>query len=272
VLGRLWALGGGEERTILMVDLHCHILPGIDDGAATMEESMTMAESAIADGITHVVATPHSSSEYSFDFARVCRLRDELQSKIGSRLQLATGCDFHLDPENLESLRKDPSHFCLNQRDYLLVEFNEISIPPGMDQTLHEIQLAGLRPVITHPERNGILQARPERLKKWARQGCFIQVTAGSLTGNFGPASQKNALQWIREGLIHFVASDAHNTRKRPLRLQPAYDVVVDQFGQEKARALFLENPLAAFEGRNLPHVPDVEEEPPPRRKRFFFF
>jgi protein-tyrosine phosphatase len=255
-----------------MVDIHCHILPGIDDGPATMEESMAMAESAVADGITHVVATPHSSSEYHFDFARVRRIRDELQSRIGGRLQLATGCDFHLNPENLASLREDASPYCLNQHDYLLVEFNEISIPPGMDQTLHEIQLAGLRPVITHPERNRILQAHPERLKKWARQGCFVQVTSSSITGTFGTASQRDALKWIREGLVHFVASDAHNTRTRPLRLQLAYDAVLEQFGEEKARALFLDNPMAAFKGRELPHVPEIEEEKPPRRKRFFFF
>jgi protein-tyrosine phosphatase len=256
-----------------MVDLHCHILPGIDDGAATMEESVAMAESAIADGITHVVATPHSSSHYHFDFSHVGQLRDELQKTVGERLKIATGCDFHLNPENLAALHQDPRQYCINQRDYLLLEFNEFSIPPSMDQTLHEIQLAGVQPVITHPERNGILRTRPERLKKWVRQGCYAQVTGGSLTGVFGAGAQQDALRWIREGLIHFVASDAHNTRKRPLRLQPAYDVVVDQFGQEKARALFQDNPLAAFEGRELPHVPEVAEElPPPRRKRFFFF
>jgi protein-tyrosine phosphatase len=256
-----------------MVDLHCHILPGLDDGPANMEESMAMAESAIADGITHVVATPHSSNRYFFDFAGVRRLRDELQAKAGDRLKIATGCDFHLDPENLESLRKDAAHYCINQRNFLLVEFSEYSIPPSMDQTLHEIQLAGLQPVITHPERNGILRSRPERLKKWVRQGCFVQVTGGALTGGFGTRSQHDALRWIGEGLIHFVASDAHNTRSRPLRLQPAYNAVVDRFGEEKARALFQDNPLAAFEGRQLPHVPEVAEElPPPRRKRFFFF
>ena len=256
-----------------MVDLHCHILPGIDDGAATMEESMAMAESAIADGITHVVATPHSSNHYHFDFSQVRQLRDELQKRVGDRLKLATGCDFHLNPENLAALHKDPRQYCINQRDYLLLEFNEFSIPPSMDQTLHEIHLAGIQPIITHPERNGILRTRPERLKKWVRQGCFAQVTGGSLTGVFGAGAQQDALRWIREGLIHFVASDAHNTRRRPLRLQPAYDVVVDQFGQEKARALFQDNPLAAFEGRELPHVPEVAEElPPRRRKRFFFF
>jgi protein-tyrosine phosphatase len=256
-----------------MVDLHCHILPGIDDGAATAEESMAMAESAIADGITHVVATPHSSSHYHFDFSQVRQLRDELQKQVGDRLKIATGCDFHLNPENLAALHKNPQQYCINQHEYLLVEFNEFSIPPSIDQTLHEIQLAGIQPIITHPERNGILRTRPERLKKWVQQGCFAQVTGGSLTGVFGAGAQQDALRWIREGLIHFVASDAHNTRRRPLRLQPAYDVVVDQFGQEKARALFQDNPLAAFEGQELLHVPEVAEElPPRRRKRFFFF
>src|SRR5229473_3559824 len=256
-----------------MVDLHCHILPGLDDGPATIEESVAMAESAIADGITHVVATPHSNSEYFFDFSQVCQLRNELQAKIGDRLKFATGCDFHLNLENLEALRKAPRNYCINQRDFLLVEFNEFSIPPAMDQTLHEIQLAGVQPVITHPERNGILRTRPERLKKWVRQGCFAQVTGGALTGSFGAGPQQDALRWIGEGLIHFVASDAHNTRTRPLRLQPAYKVVADRFGEEKARALFQDNPLAAFEGRQLPHVPEIEAElPPPRRKRFFFF
>jgi protein-tyrosine phosphatase len=255
-----------------MVDLHCHILPGVDDGAKTMEVSLAMAEAAIADGITHVVATPHSSDRFIFDFARVRQLRDELQSKVGDRLKIATGCDFHLNPENLGALRKDAPPYCINQHDYLLLEFNEISIPPGMDQTMHEIQLAGVRPIVTHPERNAILRTHPERLKKWVRQGCFAQVTGGSLTGVFGPVAQKVALQWIGEGLIHFVASDAHNTERRPLQLQPAYDVVTHQFGEPKAQALFQENPLAAFEGRELPHVPEVEEQVPPPRKRFFFF
>ena len=256
-----------------MVDLHCHILPGLDDGAASMEVALAMAESAIADGITHVVATPHSSNEYHFDFSLVAELREELQGKVGNRLKIATGCDFHLSPENLGALRKNPAHYCINGQDYLLVEFNEFSIPPAMDQTLHGIQLAGVRPIVTHPERNGILRAQPERLKKWVRLGCYAQVTGGALTGRFGETSQQDALRWIAEGLIHFVASDAHNTRSRPLRLQPAYDLVVDRFGQEKARALFQDNPLAAFEGRELPHVPELQEElPRKRRKRFFFF
>ena len=262
-----------EEFTNLMVDVHCHILPGLDDGPDGIEQSLAMAESAINDGITHVVATPHCSGEYAFDYPRVQRLREQLQNELGARLTLATGCDFHLNPENLDALRNGASRFCINQHDYLLVEFNEISIPPSMDDTLHSLQLKGLRPIITHPERDGILRRQPERLAKWARLGCYVQVTAGSLTGTFGPRAQEDSLCWIGRGLVHFVASDAHNTKRRPLRLQAAYEVVRKQFGDEKARALFLENPFAAFEGRNLPHIPEIPDETiAPRRKKFLFF
>ncbi|HMD38298.1 MAG TPA: CpsB/CapC family capsule biosynthesis tyrosine phosphatase [Candidatus Acidoferrum sp.] len=256
-----------------MIDLHCHILPGLDDGPENMELSLEMAQSAIADGITHVVATPHANDEYHFDFARVREVRQQLQEKIGDRLTLATGCDFHVNPENLAALRVDAPRFCINQRDYLLVEFNEYSIPPAMDQTLHEIQLLGLRPVITHPERNAILRAQKERLAKWVRLGCYVQVTAGSLTGVFGPGAQEDAWRWMAGGMVHIVASDAHNLRGRPLKLRAAYDVVLEQLGEGKARALFVENPMAAFEGRDLPHVPELPDENAlPKRKRFFFF
>ena len=256
-----------------MVDLHCHILPGIDDGPDSIDVSLAMAETAIADGITHVVATPHSSNEYRFDYLRIRELRDELQVKIGSSLLLATGCDFHLNPENLAALRADPPRFCINQKDYLLVEFNEYSIPPSMDQTLHEIQLLGLRPVITHPERNAILRRQTERLARWVRLGCSVQVTAGSLLGVFGAGAQKDAWRWMADGLVHIVASDAHNTGRRPLKLRPAFDLVSEQLGEERARALFGDNPMAAFEGRDLPYIPTLHEESEqPRRKRFFFF
>jgi protein-tyrosine phosphatase len=237
-----------------------------------MELSVEMAESAIADGITHVVATPHASSEYKFDYLLVRQLRRELQTRVGDRLTLGTGCDFHVSPENLQVLWADARRFCINQRDYLLVEFDEYSIPPAMDQTLHEMQLASLRPVITHPERNAILHAQPERLTKWVQMGCYVQITGGSLTGGFGATAQKDALNWVGQGLAHFVASDAHNMSGRPIKLRPAFNLVREQFGGERARALFVENPMAAFEGRELPYIPQIPEEAAPRRKRFFFF
>jgi protein-tyrosine phosphatase len=256
-----------------MVDLHTHILSGLDDGAKTFEESLAMADSAIADGITHVVATPHASTEYAFDYARVRAACDQLRLKLGDRLHLATGCDFHLNPENLAALKKSPAQFCLNQKDYLLVEFNEFSIPPAVDQMIHHLHLAGLRPIVTHPERNGILRAKPQRLAQWVRVGCYVQVTAGSLLGTFGPGAKSASISWIARGLVHFVSSDAHNTKSRPLALRPAFEFVASQYGEETAQALFVHNPLAAFEGRALPFVPElVEESQTKPRKRFFFF
>lgn len=232
-----------------------------------------MAEDAIADGITHVVATPHASADHNFDYHRVRSALDELNSRLAGRLTLASGCDFHLNHENLLALRNHPRPYCINQNDYLLVEFNDFSIPPSMDQTLHELRLAGIHPIITHPERNPILRTHSERLQKWIGFGCYVQVTAGSLTGVFGPSAQQRAWDWLASGFVHFIASDAHNTGKRPLKLKFAYDEIAARMGEERARFLLVENPSAAFEGRPLPYIPDLSvDAAAPRRKRFFFF
>src|SRR5580693_5072868 len=116
-----------------MVDIHCHILPGLDDGPDSFEESLEMAEMAIADGITHVVGTPHANSMHIFDPEQVRRRRDELQDKVGDRLQLATGCDFHLSFENLQDIPGKTTKYTINQKHYLLVEFAEFAIPPSME-------------------------------------------------------------------------------------------------------------------------------------------
>lgn len=253
-----------------MVDLHCHILSGLDDGAKSSEESLAMAEMALADGITHVVATPHANNEYRFDFAAVTSAAARLQERVGDKLRIATGCDFHLSPENIAKLKNGAAPFCINQKDYLLVEFNDFAIPAAIDHTMYEIQLAGIRPIITHPERNPILRSQPQRLEQWIRNGCYGQVTGGSLTGAFGSNAQQTSLGWIARGLVHFVASDAHNTTTRPHQLRAAYEFVQREFGRAKAQALFVENPLAALEGRGLPHVPEIADATVKKRFRFF--
>jgi len=264
-----------------MVDIHCHILPGLDDGADSLETARAMGEMAIADGITHVIGTPHASPDYAFDPRRVKQLRDDVQALFEGRLILATGCDFHLSFENLQDIRKDAHRFTLNQKNYLLVEFADYSIPPSIDQALHELQLAGLHPIVTHPERNPLIRARPERFYRWLRQGCYAQVTAQSLLGRFGEAAQEMAVKWLAAGAVHFVASDAHNVTSRPLKLKEAFDWVAERHGAHVAQALLVENPLAAFEGLPLPFVPDLADELQEdsaqspggrRRKRFWFF
>ncbi len=264
-----------------MVDIHCHILPGLDDGAESLEIAQAMGEMAIADGITHVIGTPHASPNYRFS-PRLNRQRlDELQAIFAGRLVVGTGCDFHLSFENLQDIRYDPSRFTLNQKNYLLVEFADYSIPASLDQSLHELHLAGLYPIVTHPERNPLIRAQPDRLYKWLRQGCYAQITALSLSGKFGKSAQEAAERWLAEGAVHFIASDAHNVTSRPLRLKETFDRVAAAHGDDVARALLIDNPLAAFEGRPLPYVPepaddsaatDSAPQTPRRRKRFWFF
>jgi len=260
-----------------MVDIHCHILPGMDDGADTLETSIQMAEMAIADGITHVVGTPHANSQYKFDTEVIRQRRDELQAAVGDRLKLATGCDFHLSFENLQDLEKNPHKYTINQKNYLLVEFADFAIPPSMDETMHHLQLLGLSPIITHPERNALLRTKPERMYRWLHQGAYVQITAQSLLGRFGASSKERAEQWLDADRVHFVASDAHGVKGRPLQLRAAYEAVAERRGEEVAQALFTDNPLAVFEGLSLPYEPeqaDPSAKPPQytRRKRFIFF
>jgi protein-tyrosine phosphatase len=261
-----------------MVDIHCHILPNLDDGAPNMEIACEMAEMAIAEGVTHVVATPHANSHFRFVPELVSALRSELQAKFDGRLTLATGCDFHLSFDNLQEIRTKPERFTINQKSYLLVEFADFSIPPVLDQSLHELQLAGLHPIVTHPERNPLIRAKPERLRGWLQQGCYVQITAQSLLGKFGESAQQAAEEWLAAGMVHFVASDAHNVTSRPLKLKETFDLVANAHGEPAARALFIENPRAAFEGQDLPYIPEIPDQlraqaaSPVKRKRFWLF
>lgn len=263
-----------------MVDIHCHLLPGLDDGAESMAMSLKMTEMAIADGVTRVIATPHSSNAFPFVPENVRARRDELQSLVGPRLAISTGCDFHLSFENLEALRANRKCFTLNQTEYLLIEFDDFAIPASVEDTLHQIRLLGLQPIITHPERNALIRSQWDRFFGWLRQGCLVQVTAQSLTGGFGRRAQQATEFLLDSNAIHFIASDAHNDTSRPLRLKPAFDLLAEGKGAELASALFEKNPRAVFEGRALPFLPETrdwnmggkgrKQEPAKRRFRFF--
>ncbi|MBI4461139.1 MAG: exopolysaccharide biosynthesis protein [Acidobacteria bacterium] len=252
-----------------MVDIHCHILPALDDGAPEETVSQEMAQMAITDGITHIVATPHSNYEYHFDPEVNRRKRDDLQETIGDSLTILLGCDFHLSYENLEDIRKNPTRYTINGLQYLLVEFAEVSIPPHMDQIFFDLRARKLVPIITHPERNPILSEHPEQIQKWAEQGCFVQVTAGSFLGRFGKRAEQSAKTLLRHSLVHFIATDAHNTTSRPPLMSAARQFIAEEQGEEIARALTEANPRAAIEGKPLPWQPNPE---PIRPRRWFSF
>ena len=248
-----------------MVDIHCHILPSLDDGARERVISLEMAQMAAADGITHIVATPHSNYQFKFDPEVNARKRDELQKEIGDSLTLLLGCDFHLSYENLEDVRVRPQRYTINGLQYLLVEFADSGIPPSIDQIFFDLLSHKLIPIITHPERNPVLSRDLGLLEKWVGQGCLVQVTAASFTGRFGKQAQRISKSLLSRNMVHFIATDAHDTASRPPLLSEARRMIAEGQGEEVARALSEDNPRAVIEGRVLPWRPEVKK--PQERK-----
>lgn len=254
-----------------MVDIHSHFLPGLDDGADTVETALAMIEMAAADGTTHLVGTPHCNARYAFSPERNRALVEDLQARVGSRITLLSGCDFHLSYENLQQVLADRAPYTLNQGDYLLAELSDYGIAPQILEVFHKLRLNNIIPILTHPERNPLLhELGVGFLRRLVEMGCGIQITADSLTGRFGRRARALAERLLAERLVHFVASDAHDTRDRPPKLTPARKLVEETQGAELAQALFWENPRAAIESRPLPYFP--EPQPPPKRRRFWFF
>jgi len=249
-----------------MVDIHCHILPELDDGAVEPSVAREMAAIAAGDGITHIVATPHSNYRFQFDPAINRTKRDALQQEIGDSPTILLGCDFHLSYENLEAIRVDPGRFTINGKQYLLVEFADMNIPPNMDQVFFDLIGHRLAPIITHPERNPLLSDNLDQIRKWVEAGCLVQITAGSFLGRFGKRAHHSALQMLRHQMVHFIATDAHNTTSRPPLLAEARKAIAEDQGEQVATALAETNPQAAVEGQPLPWLPEPQPVAPPRR------
>jgi protein-tyrosine phosphatase len=240
-----------------LFDIHYHLIFGVDDGPTTLEDSLALAEASIREGVTHIVATPHSNDEFPFR-PEVNRERlAVLNGRLEGRLTLGLGCDFHLSYENLEDLRRDRTKYTINGKQYLLVEFADTSIPASAADILYELQLTGVVPIITHPERNPILVQNPRRLAEWIRGGCLVQLTASSLSGRFGRRAKAMSYELLRKNWVHFIASDAHSIEGRPPTLAEAYQVISKEIGQETADRLCVNNPGAAFYGRPLGPQPE---------------
>jgi protein-tyrosine phosphatase len=246
-----------------MVDLHHHLLPGLDDGPKDLETSVAMARMAAGDGITHVVATPHASGRYPFDPAANAERLAALQQAIAAEsidLTVATGCDFHVSYDNVLDAIAHPHKYTLNGTDYLLVELSDLIIPPHVGETFYELRLAGMVPILTHPERNPLLQKDSTRLADWLRNEMLVQITAGSVLGRMGKSAERMAHTLLANRWVHFIASDAHNLTSRPPLMREACDLIAKRYGAEYANLLCTVNPQAVFNGLPLP-----EQEPPLR-------
>jgi len=236
------------------------VLFGLDDGARTLEDSLAMIHMAAKHGTTDLVATPHANLEYRFEPERIAERMAQIRAAAGGALRLYSGCDFHLNFENIQDAIDHPRKYTINQHSYLLVEFSELLIFKNTDEIFARLSDAGMTPVITHPERNGLLRQRVEMIAKWVEQGVRVQLTAQSLTGNFGRRAKDFSRELLNRRLVHVIASDGHDCERRPPVMDQARAWLRREYGEELAEALCVTNPGAALAGEPM-RLPDADGE-----------
>ncbi len=221
-----------------MIDLHCHILPGVDDGAASLQESLSMAEQAIAQGITHLLCTPHhNNGRYENNKKSIIEAVHHLQNALDERnlpLTLLEGQEVRVTGELITAIEKDHLLFTDITDTYLLLEFPTQDVPAFSESLFFELRTLGKVPVIVHPERNAIFREDPNRLIPFLEMGCLAQLTAPSIVGIFGKQIQKTAHEMVTHNLVQMVASDAHGISKRRFYLKEAYEIIEQEWGKEK--------------------------------------
>ena len=246
-----------------MVDIHSHILPGLDDGSHSLEESVEMMEMAAEAGTTDIVATPHADFQFRYHPGLVRKLIDELQGACGGVPKIHRGCDFHLHIDNIEDALLHPDRYTVNGLKYLLVELDDELIHTDTPRHFERLEAAGMKIIITHPERNSRLRESMDVVEQWVAQGRLMQITAQSLLGRFGPHVVAFSKQLLERGLVHFVASDAHNTHDRVPVLTGAREWVDSNYSEALGQLLFETHPRAVIEGRTieLKRLPAAKKE-----------
>ena len=270
------------KEPIEMIDIHTHILSGLDDGAKTLEESIKMCRISYQDGIKTIVATPHIlPGIYKNDRSTILSALQQLNAaikKLGVRssefgtqnidpitqrpnnsidaLKILPGADVHFSSDIFQRYEKGEVVTVNDQGRYLMVEFDFQSIPYRSEEVLFQLIMHGMVPIITHPERNLEIIRNPKRYYEMIRMGCLGQVTAMSLTGEFGSQEKRTAERLLTHRLIHFIASDAHSTDGRPPILSAGVRAAEKIVGKEEARKMVTEYPEAIIEGRK-PIVPE---------------
>jgi protein-tyrosine phosphatase len=242
-------------NSLPFTDIHCHVLPGLDDGAGDVAEALAMAEMAVAQGIGTIVATPHQLGTHAANSGQAIREAvARFQSVLDSRripLRVVPGADVRIDPDLTRKIRTGEVVTPADRRRHVLLELPHdvyVSLAP----LLADLRSAGLVGILSHPERNRGLLRRPELVAPLVRQGCLMQVTAASITGEFGSRVRQFAESLVADGVVHFVATDAHGVRTRPPLLRPAFERVAELAGQETAIDLCCRNPAAVVRGERI--------------------
>ncbi len=238
------------------IDTHCHCLAGLDDGPRTMSESVSMCRMLVRDGIKSVVATPHQLGRYTDQNCSakvresVIRLREELQAN-NIDLKVYPGGESRIDERLPQFIQNDDVLTVADNGKYILLELpNEIFIDIGV--LLAELNSQNVRAIIAHPERHPIIAKQPNVMDKWFEYGCCLQITAGSILGQFGNTAQKASMEMLKVGWVGIVAGDCHDTKRRKSCMTNAFRHISLALGQGTAKQLCIENPSLILQGRNI--------------------
>ncbi|SDC06852.1 protein-tyrosine phosphatase [Terribacillus halophilus] len=256
-----------------MIDIHCHILPGIDDGPRTLNESLEMAKAAVAEGIDTIVATPHHrNNQFNNHYADIMKEVHNLNDALAAAsipLTILPGQETRIFGELVEGL-EEREILPINQHTpYILIELPTATFPKFTKQLLYDVQRQGYKPVIVHPERNKAILEDPNLLYEIVKGGTLSQVTAASILGKFGKKIQELSFKLIDSNLCHFVASDAHNISTRSFVLREAYDLLESEYGSAFVNQM-TENAADLIEGRNI--VGEIPERIKTKKKLFGIF
>jgi len=250
---------GGSAGSVArrFVDVHCHVLPGVDDGPTDMAASMEMCRALVNDGISTVIATPHQLGRYEGANspaqvrAAVAELMVEIE-KLGLPLTVLPGADVRVHERLVDMIEQDRVTTIADKGKHILLELPHETL---IDLTFlnRALMNRGIQGIMTHPERHHALRRKPELLARWIADGMLVQITAGSLIGLFGPNSQNNAWDLIDAGMVHIVATDAHDHEQRPPVFTEAFEVLEEDIGRAMAEQICLVNPLMVLEGEHIP-------------------
>jgi protein-tyrosine phosphatase len=249
-----------------VIDLHCHILPGIDDGAPDLPTALAMAMATVADGVAVVACTPHIfPGLFHNSGPQIREATQRLQEQLdreGIPLLLYPGADIHIAPNLIAGLRSGEL-LTLGDTRYLLVEPPHQVAPLRLEDLFFELLVADYVPILTHPERLAWIETRYDTIKRLAQRGVWMQITAGSLAGTFGRRARYWANRMLDEGLVHVLATDAHNVRGRPPNLSVGRDLAAKRVGAQEAEHLVNTRPMGILSD-NLPSSLPMPERSAP--------
>ena len=245
-----------------MIDIHSHILPNIDDGAQSEKESQLMLKNAIADGIQTIVATPHYHPRYrneKEDILTSTRRLQQIAKKKKLKIDILPGQEIRVYGDLIEDYEAGKLLSLTDHSRYLLIEFPARQVPNYVERLFYEIEQQGLTPIIAHPERNLEFLEKPDKLYNLVAHGAFAQLTTASLLGDFGGKVQKFSYRLIESNLVHFLATDAHNTTNRSFNMSQAYEKIESKYGlnyatylMENAKLLIEDKPIYAEQPQRI--------------------